>query len=157
MFETLIQSVAEVAPVVPQGIYDNAVAVIIAVASAIAVIGKFITDRSKDSKAGKYMTTFGQKTVEQQEEMYIIAKAAAAGSPETAKTLEQMYGKNMLELRARAEAAERQLKRLQAPLPARMDANTDTAIGAIETDVKAEISRQLISNGLRGREKEWGN
>ena len=75
-----------------------------------------------------------------------MLKLQAAGSPETAKTLEQMYGKNMLELRARAEAAERQLKRLQAPLPARMDANTDTSIGAIETDVKAEISRQLSSN-----------
>lgn len=141
MFEAVIMQAAE------SSVESNAVAVILALASIAGIIGKIILDRSQDSKVGKYLTTFGQKTAEQQDELYILASALKAGSPEAVKYLDEKYGKNVEYFRRRAEAAEAQLSKLGQKVPDNMQANKDISIGnldpaALQTTTKTRTDFQ---------------
>lgn len=129
------------------------IALVVALAGIASVIGKIITDRNKDSKVGKYLTTFGQKTVELQDEMAIVTDAMRAGSPESVKYLQDHYGIKIDHFRKRAQGAEAQLRRLEPQIPARMMASTDPTIASLDPEAPA-TPRVGLAGGISSTEDD---
>jgi transaldolase len=95
---------------------DSIVAIILAIGSIAGLIGHFLSTQTRFKRQGQYMTTFGQKTVEQEQNIAAIGNAVVGASPEVAAKLAEQ-GKTLDELRRRAEIAEAQLKKLSSNIP----------------------------------------
>lgn len=106
-----------------QDFMGNITAIVMAVAAIAGVIGTFISHNDKLKKYGVYMTTFGQKTVEQEGNFAALGNAVLESNPEAKKYLEDRYGAQVAELRRRAEVAEAQLKKLSPTIPEKAQAD----------------------------------
>jgi hypothetical protein len=98
------------------------VAIVVAIGAIATTIGHFVSSNDRFKKYGQYMTTFGQKTVEQEGNLAAMGEAITAISPEARVELAK-YGAQLEELKRRAQIAEQQLSKLQGNVPQSAKAN----------------------------------
>lgn len=100
----------------PSSAVENIVAIVVAIGAIATAIGTFMSHNDKFRKYGVYLTTFGQKTVEQENNIAALGNAITGLSPE-AKAFLDAQNASIAELRRRAEIAEKQLAKLQPTIP----------------------------------------
>lgn len=121
MFDNLLMQTVQ-----SQDLVTNVVAIIVAIGAIATTIGHVLSSNKRFDRQGQYMTTFGQKTVEQEGNIAAIGNAALMSNPEVKKYLEDKYGADVADLRRRAEIAEAQLRQLQPQIKPSAQADNKT-------------------------------
>jgi effector-binding domain-containing protein len=116
MFESLIMQATSDSTV------GNIVAIVVAIGAIATTLSHFLSSNSKFQKYGQYLTTFGQKTVEQEQNIPAIGSVVTNISPD-AKALLDKYAVRIAELKQRAEISESQLRVLSGNIPANAQAD----------------------------------
>ena len=100
---------------------DSVVAIVVAIASIATVVGGLLKANVKTNRIGQYIDTFGQKTLEQEENMKRGFMAINAVSPELKEQLKK-YDIPLADIEKRVEAAQAQLEFFRGKLPAKAQA-----------------------------------
>jgi predicted nucleic acid-binding Zn-ribbon protein len=105
MFEWMLMQLASTG----NASMDSVVAIVVAAASIATVIGGLLKQNAKTNTVGQYIDTFGQKTLEQEENMKRALLAARSAVPELDEKL-KAYKVPLSTIEERIEKAQEQIE-----------------------------------------------
>lgn len=114
MFESMIAQATQVAQ---DNILTSIVSIVVSLGIILPIVGKYISKINPKLKiVSQYTDTFGQKTAEQSDELYMLVDALKVAAPEVEAYIKQKYGKDINYFRERVEIGAEQAGRFKGQL-----------------------------------------